>query len=207
MHGVTNQPDNSDWDTPEVVAIRHSMGTLRAEYEALVQHAREQGARNAHVDPILLAAADAYDAAEAQGSPSLEQLQIIVDAASHPLARIWMDGIRILMRASGWWDEAAQAILIMSKNSKTQVRFNAICVLGPKTPDAILDTVLKAGLTDRSTRVRWKAADRAASLRQFHLEPEIEAALAAEQNTKTRHSIAHDLQRLGEKRGTESNFP
>lgn len=187
---------NTALSIQEIYKLAMSQPTERAKYETFVRLAREQGAANAHVDPVLLVAADAYDAATACGAPSSEQIRMLVDAASHPLERVWLDGVRILMRASEQWNEAAQAILIMSKSNLAHVRFNAICSLGPKTPSTIIDAVSRAGLTDRSARVRWKAADRAASLQQFHLEPDIEAAIKEERSAKALRSMTYDLQRL-----------
>lgn len=170
--------------------------SLRAEYEALIGKAREQGCPNPHVDPTLMRAADEFDAAAARGGPLPEHPAIIVDAASHRLARIWFDGIRILGRASERWPEAAEAIRRMSMGKTAHLRFCALCSLRPKTPPDVTDAVIRAGLTDRSARVRWKAADRAESLRRVHLAPDIEAALVAEGNEKTRRTMQYHLEGL-----------
>jgi hypothetical protein len=182
-------------DTAKYEAIMR-LDSQRARYEGIIELAREQGCPNPHVDPVLMAAADAFDAATARGGPTRAQLATIVGAASHKLARIWYDGIRILRRASERWPEAAEAIRAMSRDTMAHVRFCALCSLGTETPPDVTDAVIKAGLTDRSANVRWKAADRAASLKRVHLAPEIEAALAAERNERARRSIRHDLQRL-----------
>ena len=166
----------------------------------MVELLRAQGV-NARVDPILLRAADAFDAAQARGGPWSEQLAVIVEAASHPLASIWYDGIRILGRASEEWPEGAVAIQAMSQDRKAHVRFCAICSLRPGTPADVMDAVINAGLVDRSASVRWKAADRAASFGRAHLAAEVEAALAVERNEKARRSMENDLERLREPGG------
>ncbi len=182
-------------DTAKYNAIMR-FDSQRARYEGLIELAREEGCPNPHIDPVLMAAADAFDAATARGGPAPEHLATIVEGASHKLARIWYDGIRILQRASERWPEAAEAIREMSRDTKAHVRFCALCSLGARTPADATDAVIKAGLTDRSANVRWKAADRAVSLHRVHLAPELEAALAAERNERARRSIQHDLQRL-----------
>ena len=181
--------------TPAQYEAIQRLPSWRARYDAMVELLRAQGV-NARVDPILLRAADAYDAAQARGGPSSEQLAVIVEAASHRLASIWYDGIGILGRASEQWPEAAGAIGAMSRDRKAHVRFCALCSLRPGTPADVTDQMIKSGLVDRSASVRWKAADRAASLGRSHLAAEVEAALAVERNQKARRSMGFDLERL-----------
>ena len=124
---------------------------------------------------------------------SAEQLQVIVGAVSSPRARTWENCCTLLMWASEHWPEAADAILEMMRSQKAHVRFAALCSLGSKTPQVVVDQALRNGLADRSSRVRWKAADQANALSCRHLIPDITTALSSEKNPQTKSSIAFSL--------------
>lgn len=109
---------------------------------------------------------------------------------------LWNNATDLLMKLSGRWPAAADAIATMFSSTQAHVRFAALCSLGSQTPVAVTDTLLKAGLRDKSSRVRWKAADRADRLERRNLVPEITAALAVESDDKARRSIELDLRML-----------
>jgi hypothetical protein len=56
--------------------------------------------------------------------------------------------------------------------------------------------MLQRGLTDKSARVRWKAADRADWLERRDLLPDLERALTAEKNAKTRRTLEYHQRML-----------
>jgi len=152
------------------------MGSQHEEYAAWFE--KRRGPRDSRDEAKLLAIADAYDAIVGGGTLSAEQLQLIVAGASSPQALIWCGTTDLLRKLSGDWPEAAAAILKLSKHRQSHVRFAAICSLGKNTPTSIIDAVLKAGISDRSSRIRWKAAQEAADLERVNLVPEITAARA-----------------------------
>ncbi len=127
---------------------------------------------------------------------SAEQLQRVVDGVSSSRALLWNNGIELLMELSGRWPAAADAIAVMFRSPQAHVRFAALCSLGRETPVAVTDALLMAGLRDKSSRVRWKAVDRANQLERRNLLPEITLALAAESDNKTRRSMELDLRML-----------
>ena len=166
----------------------------RAHYEEWFE--KRLGPRKPADEAALLAAADAFDAAQLSGRLAKSQLQQIVDGASSKGTLAWANSTDLLKVLSGQFAEAAAAIVEMSKHRQAHVRFNALCCLGKKTPTDTVHAVIRAGLIDKSSRVRWKAADRAHSLRAVELVPEITAALKAEKHDKTRATIESELRLL-----------
>lgn len=157
---------------------------------------RRLGRRDAKAEADLLAVADAFDDAMQSGTLSCEQLQRVVEGASDSRGLLWNNATDLLMKLSGKWPAAADAIAAMFQSPKANIRFAALCSLGRDTPVAVTDALLKAGLSDRSARVRWKAVDRADTLERRNLVPEITAALAVESDDKARRSMELDLRML-----------
>lgn len=153
---------------------------------------RRPGRRDAN----FLAVADAFDDAMQSGTLSCEQLQRVVHGASDSRGLLWNNATDLLMKLSGKWPAAADAIALMFQSRKAHIRFAALCSLGRDTPVAVTDPLLKAGFSDRSAQVRWKAVDRADTLERRSLVPEITAALAVESNDKARRSMELDLRML-----------
>lgn len=168
---------------------------------------RRRGPRDARDEADLLAVADAYDAAIQSGTLSAEQLQRVVEGASSSRALLWNNATDLLMRLSGRWPAAADAIAAMFGSRQAQVRFAALCSLGRETPAAVTDALLKAGLRDKSSRVRWKAVDRANQFERRNLLPEITAALAAESDEKVRRSMELDLRMLRDGHWVRADAP
>jgi len=162
-------------------------GPEHERYAAWLKRLRRQ--RAPKIDADLLAMADAYDAAVQSGNLSASQLQRVVEGASSPRAMLWYNATDLLMKLSGRWPAAADAIATMFRSRKATVRFAALCSLGRGTPIDITDALLGAGLRDKSSRVRWKAAARANDLDRRKLIPDITAALVAESDEKARRSI------------------
>ena len=106
---------------------------------------------------------------------------------------IWNSSVEMLGLLSEKWPSAADAVLSMSKSKKAPVRFNAICCLREKTPIEITDEVLTSGFADKSSKVRWKAAQTANDLRRLNLIPALSAAVDRENNAKTRLSMEFPL--------------
>jgi hypothetical protein len=150
------------------------------------------GARHPDDEKAVLAAADAYDVAVAAGKIAPGQLQVIIDAVSNPRTRVWENCIYLLQSASEQWPQAAEAILDMMRSTKANVRFAALCSLGPQTPSPVIDQAIRNGLCDRSSRVRWKAADKANQLDCKHLIPDVQRALQSETNARAKASIELD---------------
>ena len=182
-----------------------STGPQHERYAAWFE--RRRGPRDAQDEADLLAIADAYDAAIMSGSLSAEQLESVVEGASSPRGLLRNNATKLLMKLSGRWPIAADAISNMFCSRQAHVRFAALCSLGRETPVSVTEALLKAGLRDKSSRVRWKAADRANCLERRNLVPEINAALNVESNDKARRSIELDLRMLRDGYWVEHESP
>ena len=157
---------------------------------------RRLGPRNLVDEATLLAIADACDDSVRTGTLTPKQLQLVVDGVSHPRVILWSNAADLLKKLSGRSPAAAEAIVTLMKNRKSHVRFAALCSLGTETPVEITDAALRSGLTERSSEVRWKAADRANRLERVNLVPDIMAALAKEPEGKAKRSMELDLRML-----------
>lgn len=152
--------------------------------------------RDAKDEADLLSAASAYDAAIDNNSLTSDQLLRVVTASCHPHTIVWSNAVDLLAKLSARWREASTAIAEMSRSPQVQTRFAALCALGEATPVATTDAILTAGLRDRSSKIRWKSADRAERLERRNLISDIETALGSEVNLKTARSIEFHLRML-----------
>lgn len=157
---------------------------------------RRRGPRDPQDEATLLAIANAYDQAMHSGVLSANQLERVVGAASSARPLLWKNASEMLATLSGRFPAAADAIVSMSRSRRAHVRFAALCSLGKETPTAVTDTLLRVALSDKSSRIRWKAVDQANRLARLTLVPEITAALATETNERARRSMELDLRML-----------
>ena len=170
------------------------MRTQRARFEAWFE--RRRGPRDPQLEAALLLVADAYDAVDASGELSPDHLDLIVETASSSHALLWHNGTELLGSLSEKWPLAGEAIRRMFGSRKSHVRFSALCSLTGKTPRAVVIPLLRAGLVDKSSSVRWKAADKAGVFGIRNLVPDLTAALASEPNEKARKEIELELRLL-----------
>jgi hypothetical protein len=167
------------------------MNTQRSRFETWFE--RRKGPREPELEATLLAAADAYDAAEASGELPPERLAVIVKAASHERALLWDSATELLGALSTRFPQAAEAVRRMFASPKAQVRFNALCCLRPETSASVVDPLLRAGLADKGANVRRRAAEKAETFDKRDLIPDMAAALSRETNARTRRAIEFHL--------------
>jgi hypothetical protein len=98
--------------------------------------------------------------------------------------------------AAQWPAATSRAILDLMASPKAHARFAALCSTTTHIEAEVLRAILQRGLTDKSARVRWKAADRAERLERHDLLPDIERAIAAEKNAKTRQTLQYHQRML-----------
>jgi HEAT repeat protein len=170
------------------------MGKQRDRFEAWF--ARWRGVRTPDEEAAVLAFADAYDAAVQSGKLSPDQLATVVDAASSPRALLWMNATELLADLAIRWEIAAQVVAKMFASRQSHIRFAALCCLRADTPMKISNGLLRNGLIDKSSRVRWKAAQKIGDLERNELLPELEAAFSSEKNAKARREIELHLRLL-----------
>ena len=163
------------------------MGRVRDDIEGWLN--RIIRPRCPELEPIIVAAAEAYDAAEEGGELPPELLRPVVDAASDSHRPVYEFAVSLLRRLTGRFPEACQAVADMAGHPKSHVRFNAILSLGRGTPAPLALEILRQGLRDRSSRVRIKAADWSGTLRLREMVPDLERASANERDPKTKREI------------------
>ena len=154
------------------------------------------GLRNPADEAVILEFAAAIDEAIETGTLTDQQLACVVRAVRCPTISVWGSATELLMSLSGKFPAASQALEELSRDRKSQVRFAALCALGPKTPSKVTDEMIRRGLQDKSFRVRWKAAEQANYLLRRDLVPEMEAALAAETHETALGDIELSLRML-----------
>ena len=145
----------------------------------------------------VLPAGAAYDRAQQTGELTETDLATIVDAAAHPRLLVAMNASELLQALSARWPAAiSHAIDDLLGSAKAHARFAALCSTTKHTEPEVLRTMLQRGLTDKSARVRWKAADRAERLERRDLLPDLERAITAEKNAKTRSTLQYHQRML-----------
>lgn len=148
----------------------------------------------------VLPAGAAYDRAQQTGELTETDIATIVDAAGQARLLVAMNATELLQSLSLRWPAAAtRAIVDLFASTKAHARFAALCSTTEHTEPEVLRTILQRGLTDKSSRVRWKAADRAERLERRDLLSDLQQAIAAEKSAKTRQTLqySHEMLRDG----------
>ena len=169
------------------------MGRMRNYYEPWLRRWR---ARYPELETLLGRAIDAFDAIEERKCVSSELLAPIVEAASGPRTPLWENAIDLLGRLTGQYGEARDAVVAMAQYPRSHVRLNAICCLKKSTPTEMTLQLLREALRDKSARVRWKAADKAVSLRLREIVPELAQADRVEKHGRAKSEISFSLSML-----------
>jgi hypothetical protein len=116
-----------------------------------------------------------------------------VNAASSPRGLVWNQGVDLLCATMRRWPQTSVAIADMLKSRRANVLFNAICCITDAMPKETAMQMIIDGLSDKSGRVRGKAAQTAQDLTIVDAVPHIEKALEREQDKKVRKSIEFPL--------------
>jgi hypothetical protein len=123
-----------------------------------------------------------------------EGLQSIVRAASSPYKLVWQTGCDVLFQLAVTQENCRQAIDRMTSSGKSAVRFNAVAFLADAAlPESLVLSVIERGLSDRSSRVRWKAVEQAERLGFRQLVPRLEAMMASEAHADVKDCLALHL--------------
>jgi hypothetical protein len=170
------------------------MGAQREHYERWFGMRR--GPRNLADEAAALAAADAYDAMKSQGKPSRPELDTIVNAAGDAHGLVWNCAADLLSKSLRDWPEVADTIAAMMRARSSTTRFSAMCCVKENMPAQVAREMIKAGLSDKSGQVRWKAGEAANRLKYVEFIPVLERAAAKEKPGRTRDSLEHSLRML-----------
>jgi len=141
----------------------------------------------------LRAALDAYDRIQRQKRIDSADLQPIVDVARSHRRPLYENASNLLEALTADHREARDAVAEMAKDRKAQVRFNAIICLGRRTPREFCVNLLCQALSDKSARVRQKAADWAQRLDLSEIVPDLERALSNETHAGAKRTIEFGL--------------
>ena len=108
---------------------------------------------------LILAIADVCDNAIENGKLSEGQIRFLVDGASNTHALVRGNIVELILILQRNCVDVSPVLMELSESKKSNARYTAICCLaGRTTPRAITDKMLKAGLTDKSFKVRMKTA-------------------------------------------------
>lgn len=106
-------------------------------------------------------------------------------------------------------ERIAPYVVQLSQSKAAHARFAAIVALSSNLNSDLVTKLVRAGIKDRSSRVRWKAAQFAANAKLIHLRADLAEAIRLERDagTKQEIEISHDiLARLERGDPSERNF-
>lgn len=135
-------------------------------------------------------ALDAFERVENATKVSANQIVPILDAAKCRFVRVWEIGADLLNRLAVRHPAAQDALGIMLCDRKSEVRFQAIALLGISSlPELFVQGLIRIGLNDKSYQVRGKVAEAACQLGLKSLLPELQESLEVEKHATARHSL------------------
>lgn len=169
------------------------MKNAREIYDSYLGKLREQHPQD---ESLMRAAIDAFDSIQAGEQITPRLLQPIVDAASDSRRLIYDIPVGFLQELTGKHEEARMAVSKLAVDKRSHTRFNSIMCIGRTAPKSFKLQLLRQGLRDKSSKVRWKSADWAGRQRLRELVPELEEAFASEKHEKARSTIVFDLKLL-----------
>ena len=146
--------------------------------------------RHPDVKRPLLAAIDAYESCRKRKTITREMLAPIVSAALSNRAALWGSSTDFLAELTWKHRAAREAVQEMAASRDGKARFNAVLSVGRGAPRGFRVAVLRPLIADRSSEVRWRAAESAVWVHDLpELLPDLERALASETNRKAKQTI------------------
>jgi hypothetical protein len=145
----------------------------------------------------LLASIDAYESCRGRKTITHDMLAPIVAAASSKRSPLWGSSTDFLAEFTWKHPEARDAVRKMAASRDAKARFNAVLSIGRGAPREFRVGVLRQLIGDKSAAVRWRAAESAAWVHDLaELLPDLQVALAAETNLKTKQTLDHAVRIL-----------
>ena len=123
-------------------------------------------------------------------------LQATIRATSSHRVPLYECASTILEELATFDSTAMDAIAAMSRSPDARVRHNAVLCLNTEQPPARVQAILDTALSDKSSRVRRKAADWIGRLRLRELLPVLKRALEVERHGKTQFVMAAEVARI-----------
>ena len=121
---------------------------------------------------------------------------MLTTAADNPHRLVWNCAVDLLSKSLREWPEVADTIAGMLRSRQVTSRFSAMCCVKEYMPSVTADTMIRAGLEDKSSQVRWKAGEAADRLRKTDLIPLLTRVVAQEKPGRSRRSLEHSLRLL-----------
>jgi hypothetical protein len=84
----------------------------------------------------------------------------------------------------------------LARSRATHVRFASFIACSFNLDSDLVTSLVKAGIKDRSSTVRWKAGEFAAKADLIHLRGDLAEAIRIESDEKTKRSLAHSHETL-----------
>ena len=123
-------------------------------------------------------------------------IESVVDAASDKRAAVYEIGSTVLGELAESDHRAMSAIQKMALSEHAHVRHNALLCLTNETARSAALAIMRGALSDKSSRVRCKAADWAGRLKAQALVPDLARAMLAEAHHETRRVMNNELRLL-----------
>lgn len=143
--------------------------------------------------PPIHAVMDAADRIEEQRCVTEADLDAILFGIRSSRLPLYEYTSNVVSRLTADFEEVRAVLVELSEDKSAQVRFNTILCLGKESPPALAEQIVRKGFTDRSTKVRTKAADWMLRLRLKSLVPDLEEAILHESNAKVRSAMEFTL--------------
>ena len=137
----------------------------------------------------LRAALDAYDRIERKQHIAPDDIAPILDIARSHRRPLYENAADLLSSLTADYPTACEAVAEMARDKQAHVRFNAIICLGLNTPREFCINLIRQSLTDKSSRIRQKAADWTLRLGLSELVPDLERASANESHASTKQIL------------------
>ncbi|HZN64844.1 MAG TPA: hypothetical protein VFB66_06050, partial [Tepidisphaeraceae bacterium] len=154
--------------------------------------------RRPHLERSYRAAWEALGRSLRSGTLRDADLAKVVRAARAKESALWQNATGWLAQLAGKHPEARQAVRAMARDKLAHVRFSALCCLGSRSPRTLLLDVILPAINDKSSRVRWKAADIAGLVELREGVPVIAERRRVERNPKVQRTLDFILPRLGD---------
>lgn len=139
------------------------------------------------VEPDLVAPMlEVMNVVPSRGIPSNAALEATALAVSSSRVGVYETGSYVLGALADYDPRALQVIAALSCSRDAKIRHNAILCLTEETPSETTIQVIRSALSDKSSRVRQKAADWAGRLHLCQSLPDIRSALIRETHRETR---------------------
>jgi hypothetical protein len=167
--------------------------------ERIVMHEFPVGSYRTWIDEYLvepqkrklaLGALDAFERLENATSISNSEIVPILEAAECRFVRVWEIGAHLLSKLAAKHSAAQEALLIMLRNRKAEVRFQSIALLGGSSiPPSFAAHLIRLALRDKSYQVRGKVAEAACQLGLTEMLPDLQESLDAEKHPIARQAL------------------